>query len=269
MIKLRKLVAASLAAAFSLGAILQVSAAPKRPAVLDISPDKVESISIMDRDERTGYIITEKEDRAQIVDAINAIDYLPNAPVSSERIGERMLQIRFKDGTMTNYWAYRSVLICDDKQLTDGLGGSDLYKVMNRCMSKYTACAEWLAYASPYTINQLDITRASTKKTIQFTSTSSNKERGEILAIMNKLRAIDVEQVIELKGVDPTTFGKGKLLYTITMDFNYGREGYEIFIFNDGRITISVDSLPYDLSYYSADDETFNELTAILKAYFR
>lgn len=241
--------------------------ASSRPSCLSLDAAQVDSVTVINRELHAGYALTAEADRKAVIDALNTIEYRPKTKVEPDMDGLRLLSIRLKDGGHYEYWCHRNVLISDEKPLTDGLACADLYKLFDRFMKNYPANVEWLGYMNPYRVTTMEIQGSGGTKT--YRSNSSESQRNAILDICNRLKAYKPSKVRQLQSKEPLKFSKdaGNMLYTVSLDFETGREIFHINVYENGEIGILVDSIPYALAYTSADQKLFDALAASLRSH--
>lgn len=242
--------------------------APARPGSIDFNASYVDVITVIDRDLHASYRVTGAEDRAAILNALNKIEYRPGTNVVPDNDGLRLLQLRFQNGGTYEYWCHRNVLMNGETQLTDGLASADLYKALDRAQKFYPANIEWIGFMNPYRVTRIDL--QSVNGAAAYQSALSPTQREAILDMTAKLKSVQVAKFRELAGsADLTVSEDAKLLYDLKLDFENGKEGYRVCVFDNGRINVKVDSINYALSYASGDQTKFNELTTALKKYAR
>lgn len=241
------------------------AAQEKKSYTTDFAYNDVRSIAVINRDLQVGYNVTNAYDRAQILNALNAIDCSGNLNVKEEMDGLVLLRILMNDGTAHNFWCHPNVFMIEDKQVATASQAKALYTLLTKCQQNYYAGIEWLAYMNPYRITTMEVT-ANGKGRAVYQSAMSDTQRKVILDIASRLSNVKVGSVQKLEKIDPKTYGDGKLTYSIHLDFENGKEGYNIYIFDDKRITVSVDSINYDLTYVANDDYLLKSLTSALDA---
>lgn len=267
----KKLTALLCTAVIALCAAVPVSAADSMPTSmipeLTIDGAQVEVIHVIDRELRTDYAVTGTNDRAAIVTALNKLDYRPATSVTPDMTNLRLLQIRFKDGQKYQYWCHTNVLMVGEAQITDGASAAALYKAMDNCQENYPANIEWLGYMNPYRVTELAIVGAD--KATTYASALSATQRDAILDVARKLKSVKVGTIQQLndKTQNAPAGSTGNLLYTLTLKFETAVETYNVYLFEDGRVTVSVGSINYNLTYLSADKTLYKSLTDTLAGY--
>ena len=250
-----------------LSALLPVHAFAEagRPACLQINAAQVDVVTVIDRELHAGYTVAGAGDRLAVIEKLNAIEYRPSTNAVPDMDDLRLLQIRFKNGQTYDYWCHRNVLMNGDTQLTDGLACADLYKVLDRCVQNNPANIEWLGYLNPYRVTSMEV--AGNGKNLVYHTTSSELGRKIILDVIAKLRSVVPSKVRTVTaGGNLSYSGTGIPVYTVLLNVENGKGGYQIDLFGNDEIGISVDNISYSLSYTSGDQKRFDALLSALKA---
>lgn len=255
------------AAASSASATSSLTINSQSPST-DLRYADVSAITVIDRDLHAGYRITNQNDMVAILTALNAIECRYDVNVKEDMQNLKLLRILMKDGTAHNFWCHTNVLMLEDKHIATAAQAKTLYDVMERCKQNYTACPEWLGYMNPFRVTSMQLDAINSNfKTYQ--SAVSESQRQTILTMLGRLASVNVGLVRKIGGNAAQTYGDGRLLYKITLDFENGKEGYNIYLFDDKRINISVDSIGYDLSYQSSNNATWNALVTSIQEYVK
>lgn len=250
-----------------LSALLPVHAFAEagRPACLQINAAQVDVVTVIDRELHAGYTVAGAGDRLAVIEKLNAIEYRPSTNAVPDMDDLRLLQIRFKNGQTYDYWCHRNVLMNGDTQLTDGLACADLYKVLDRCVQNNPANIEWLGYLNPYRVTSMEV--AGNGKNLVYHTTSSELGRKTILDVIAKLRSVVPSKVRTVTaGGNLSYSGTGIPVYTVLLNVENGKGSYQIDLFGNDEIGISVDNISYSLSYTSGDQKRFDALLSALKA---
>lgn len=244
---------------------VNVCAEAGRLACLQMNAAQVDVVTVIDRELHAGYTVAGAGDRLAVIEKLNKIEYRPTTNAVPDMDGLRLLQVRFKNGQTYDYWCHRNVLMNGDTQLTDGLACADLYKVLDRCVQNNPANIEWLGYLNPYRVTSMEV--AGNGKNVVYQTTSSEQSRNTILNICTKLRSVVPSKVRTVNaGGNLSYSGNGIPVYTVLLSVENGKGSYQVNLFHNGEIGISVDNINYSLAYTSGQQMRFDALISALKA---
>lgn len=280
MLKHLRSTIASLLAAVLLVSALTVPAAADTGAVKDTSfnhdIEQVQDIQVINRGLHVSYAVTNQNDRAAIISALNALTVAPMRKERGEEDGLRLLTVLMTNGDRYNYWCYEDdVLQSDGGWQANGRQLDGLYAAMTRCQQTYPANIEWLGYMNPYRVTKAELSGAVLdgdvviEKSASYDSAASQAQRDKILDLCAKLKNVKVGTVRRFNG-DGMEKARTDGAYRISMSFEDGKKDYyALQIPNSltdgkGEIWISVDSIGYDLCYTANDAALLKELTDTL-----
>ena len=166
MLKHLKSTLASLLAAVLLVSALAVPVAADTGAVKDTSfnhdIEQVQDIQVINRELHVSYAVTNQNDRAAIISALNALTVAPMRKERGEEDGLRLLTVLMTNGDRCNYWCYEDgVLQSDGGWQANGRQLDGLYAAMSRCQQTYPANIEWLGYMNPYRVTKAELSGAA------------------------------------------------------------------------------------------------------------
>lgn len=246
------------------------------PPCLRIFPDDVTSITLVDWKTHTACPITAKKDIRRLLAALNTLTVEENLALTPNSDQLRLLRIRLTDGEKYDYWCYSNVMTCDDMQLArfpqlDGLYDT-FYSFEQAFYNAQKSVAEWLGYMNPYKITAMTIERLDSDENVEdelfFDAQSSEREREAIMRIATGLQSVtvlpdSVQSCAKSSIRVPRTENR---MYNIYLEFESGRENYNVRLMDTGRLIITVDSLDYALLYDTTGDGTLSTLIANLDA---
>ena len=276
MLKHLRSTIASLLAAVLLVSALTVPAAADTGAVKDTSfnhdIEQVQDIQVINRGLHVSYAVTNQNDRAAIISALNALTVAPMRKERGEEDGLRLLTVLMTNGDRYNYWCYEDdVLQSDGGWQANGRQLDGLYAAMSRCQQTYPANIEWLGYMNPYRVTKVEILPDNMEKLpdvkleidgkpmtgemvtlprMTFESASSQEERAVILNICKMLKELKVGRVQKFE--ESNAFKETYRGTVILLDFENGKSQYAVG-FSEDKISIGVDNIAYSLLYTQND----------------
>lgn len=254
----------ALVGVFSLTAFAAESNIPAS-VLPEIAYEAVDSITSINRDLHASYKVTGEKDKKAILAALDAIE-LESTDVKAEDEGLRLLQIRMKDGSKLEYWVHENALMRGDVVIAAGEKAKALWETLAACEKNYRANIEWIGYMNPYRVT--DMTVKSAKGSVgSYRSAVNESQRKAILDVCQKFQQVQVGTVQTLQGKNPATYGGDALLYSVSLVFEDGKEQYVIYVFENDRITVSVASIDYDLTYTTNNKELRKALLDTLAIY--